>query len=48
MQYIVYWGSQRPGSGGGNHLAPALRVSYRVAWKRASWFAQEHTQAITM
>jgi len=24
MQFIIYWGPQRPGSGGTNHLAAAL------------------------
>jgi len=28
MQYIVYWGPQRPGSGAPNHLARALGLSH--------------------
>jgi len=36
MQCVVYWGPQRQGSGGPNHLAPALglRKQHRILRKR--------------
>jgi len=46
MQYIVYWGPQRPGSGWGpNHLAPALRTTlwfwFRVTPRRIADYPQK-------